>query len=401
MQTKLLAHLPSPKQKSYHTKKLANTFSIAEKILDEYLVCHICIGRLFAKNLGLLSHEQLGKKIYNLLKKKEPTKCFICKNFLLQKNHFVNKLLEVSSEYEFSTFLVGAILKPSIIDNDDEIRSKFQLRGIDGVKTDFTNQIAKTFSRKTKTRIDYLNPEITLTIDLKSDSCQAKSKPLFLFGKYTKTERGIPQKEKPCSNCGGNGCRSCKNHGICTFDSVEGKISKLVFDKFGAEQIKIMWIGGEDKTSLVLNKGRPFFAKVINPKKRNVKLAKKMAQDKVTIHNLHLIKQNPKTSFPFKTKIQLHVDTEGSITKNDLETIRSLVQNTIAVYDKNKRSEKSIYSVKYKLLSSNSFSLYIAADGGIPIKRFVEGIGVFPNLTDLLKTKCSCKEFDFHEVNLV
>lgn len=400
MQTKLLAK-SSLKQKLHLKKKFTQTLSIAEKILDEYPLCTACTGRLFAKKLGLLSYEQLGKRIYYLLQKSEPAKCFVCKNFLLKTNYFVDKLLEISSEYEFSTFLVGAILKPSIVDNDDEIRSKFQLRGIDGVKTDFTNQIAKIFSKKTKSQIDYLNPEITLTIDLKTDSCQVKSKPLFLFGKYTKTERGIPQKEKPCSNCEGKGCRTCKNHGICTFDSVEGKIAKHVFDKFRADQIKITWIGGEDKTSLVLNKGRPFFVKVINPKKRNIKLAKKITQDKVAIHNLHLIKQNPKTSFPFKTKIQLYVETEDSITKDDLKPLETLIKNTIVVYDKNKRNEKSIYSVKYDILSPTSFSLSITADGGLPIKRFVEGTNVFPNLTDLLNTKCICKEFDFHEVRLV
>src|SRR3989338_2630168 len=112
------------------------------------------------------------KKNLSFIKKNEPAKCFVCKNFLLKTNYFVDKLLELSSEYEFSTFLVGAILKPSIVDNDDEIRSKFQLRGIDSVKTDFTNQIAKIFSNKTKSKIDYLNPEITITIDLKTDSCQ-------------------------------------------------------------------------------------------------------------------------------------------------------------------------------------------------------------------------------------
>ena len=400
MQTKLLATSPSL-QKLHLTKKFTQTLSIAQKILDEYSLCTACTGRLFAKKLGLLSYEQLGKRIYRLLKKNEPAKCFVCKNFLLKTNYFVEKLLDMSSEYEFSTFLVGAILKPSIVDNDDEIRSKFQLRGIDSVKTDFTNQIAKIFSNKTKSKIDYLNPEITITIDLKTDSCQVKSKPLFLFGKYTKIERGMPQKEKPCSNCEGKGCRTCKNHGICTFDSVEGKIAKVVFDKFGADQIKVTWIGGEDKTSLVLNKGRPFFVKVINPKKRNIKLVKKITQDKVVIHNLHLIKQNPKTSFPFKTKIQLHVETEDNITKDSLNPLETLIKNTIAVYDKNKRNEKLIYSVKYDVLSSTSFSLSMTADGGLPIKRFVEGTDVFPNLTDLIGTKCSCKEFDFHEVKLV
>ena len=33
-------------------------------------------------------------------------------------------------------------------------------------------------------------------------------------------------------------------------------------------RVKFSWIGGEDKESLVLGKGRPFFAEIIEPKRR-------------------------------------------------------------------------------------------------------------------------------------
>ena len=67
---------------------------------------------------------------------------------------------------------------------------------------------------------------------------------------------------------------------------------------------------------------------------------------------------------------------------------------------KNKKSQKYIYSIKPKKISTNSFVLKLKADGGLPIKRFVEGMNVKPNLTNLLGTKCICKQFDFHNVSL-
>ena len=36
-----------------------------------------------------------------------------------------------------------------------------------------------------------------------------------------------------------------------------------------------------------------------------------------------------------------------------------------------KRSEKKIFSVKYRKNSNNTFTLFIKAEGGLPIKRFV------------------------------
>ena len=70
------------------------------------------------------------------------------------------------------------------------------------------------------------------------------------------------------------GCHNCNFKGIEYVDSIESKISKFLIQKFDSNQVKINWIGGEDKSSLVLGNGRPFFSKLLNPKKRNRLLKK-------------------------------------------------------------------------------------------------------------------------------
>ncbi len=121
------------------------------------------------------------------------------------------------------------MIKPSIIDRDDYIRSKYKLKGIDSVKTDISKELRKSFSRKTKKIIDFLDPDVTFTVNLKDESCQMRSKSIFLSGRYIKTLRGIPQKQNSCENCFGKGCRICNFHGISEFDSIEGIISKFFF----------------------------------------------------------------------------------------------------------------------------------------------------------------------------
>ena len=54
-----------------------------------------------------------------------------------------------SMRYEFSTFTVGAILKQSIIERDDKLRSKFHLHGVDGIKTAVTRELGKKFANNT------------------------------------------------------------------------------------------------------------------------------------------------------------------------------------------------------------------------------------------------------------
>jgi len=390
-------------QKAKITNKNLDQYLLqAKKILNEYVLCDYCAGRLFAKKMGLSSHQLLGKKIKNLLHYKSTKNCYICKDILSNLKTIVNRILEKSSDYEFSTFVIGAILRPSVTDRDDVIRSKFKLQGIDSVKTAITQQLAKKFAKKTKTKVDFLCPDLTFTFNFKNDSCELQARTLILSGRYIKKIRGMPQKQIPCTNCKGRGCLECNYHGISKFTSIEGKISKLLFEKFNGTQTKITWIGGEDKNSLVLGNGRPFFAKLLNPKKRKASLEKKFAEDEIEIHNLKIISKIPKEPIHFKSTIELSIFTEKKLNSKDLTSLKSLIKTPIVIYEKpNKRNQKSIYSVKFKKSSPKSFLLWITADGGLPIKRFVEGNNIQPNIAELIGHKCECKEFDFHKIDLI
>jgi len=380
---------------------LNDCLSKAKIILHEYDLCDHCTGRLFAKKMGLVSHNLLGKKIKNLLHFESSKNCYICKGILSNLQTIVNRMIEKSSDYEFDTFVVGAILKPSVTDRDDIIRSKFTLQGIDSVKTGITQLLAKNFAKKTKTKIDVFHPDLTFTFNFKNDSCELQSKSSLVYGKYIKKIRGVPQKQIPCTNCNGKGCTVCSSSHSSKNSSIEERIINLLLEKFVGTQIKITWIGGEDKNSLVLGRGRPFFAKILNPKKRKVRLEKKYIQDKIEIHDLKIISNIPKGTIRFSSKIKLSIITEQKLKSNSLKSLKTLTKTPIIIYEKpTKRAQKFIYSIKFFKSSPKSFSLWMTVDGGLPIKRFVEGNNVQPNLTELLGNKCQCSEFDFQNIEL-
>ena len=371
---------------------------IVNQILKKHELCNNCLGRLFSKQLHLSSNKLLGKKLKKNLNSTQ--KCYICKNLFDNLNYFLKLMLDVSSNYYFSSFSVGAMIKPSVIDRDDYIRSKYKLKGIDSVKTDISKELRKSFSRKTKKIIDFLDPDVTFTINLKDESCQMRSKSIFLSGRYIKTLRGISQKQKSCENCFGKGCRICNFHGISEFDSVEGIISQFFFEKFGGTTAKFTWIGGEDKSSLVLGTGRPFFVKINNPLKRNLKLTS-VTFDFLKMTNLKILPKSPKNPLKFKSSIQLKISTEGKIDSKNLKKLKDLQKHPIVVYEKSgKRSEKKIFSVKYKKNSSNAFTLFIKAEGGLPVKRFVNSDEVSPGISQILNTSCICQQFDFLDIQV-
>jgi tRNA pseudouridine synthase 10 len=372
--------------------QFADITPTAKKMLAEYDLCDFCLGRMFAKKLRLQSNRMLGKKLHTLLKSTS-TKCYICKNLFDAIPYYVQKMADVSSGYEFETFLVGAKLRPSVLDRDDHIRSKFQIR-VDAVKTNMTREIAKRFARRSKKRAEFADPDVVFTIDFKDESCTIQSKPIFMHGRYTKRSRNIPQKQRPCANCKGKGCVTCNHHGIAEFDSVEGAISQLLFERFGAIQAKITWIGGEDATSLVLGSGRPFFVKLLNPKRR-------IKAGQITILGLTRAPKIPNMPLQFESDVLLTISSEMTVDANIIDKLGVLENSTVAVYDDSgKRSEKVVRNVKYETLSQNSFALSMTADGGLPLKHFVSGDNVFPNITDLLGIPCRCDTFDFKRIRI-
>ena len=373
----------------------------SKSILKECDLCDNCLGRFFISSAHWSSGRRLGNKIRNSINSRAVTKCHICKDLFSKIDLYVKMMCDTSIGYEFSTFTVGAILKQSIIERDDKLRSKFHLRGVDGIKTAVTRELGKKFVRKTKTRTDHLLPDMTFTINFKTEQCNVKTKPVFLYGRYIKDKRGLPQKEKSCQDCKGKGCNFCNNHGIILFDSIEGKISQFLYEKFGTNQVKFTWIGGEDKTSLVMGKGRPFFAKLLSPKKRNVRLTKKSNLGEITIRGLRKIDHIPNGSIRFKSKIKISVSAKSNVSSQKLKKLKQLVNVPIEITDSsNKQHKKTIYKLKYKKNSLQLFTVEIEADGGIPIKRFVDGFSIIPNISSILGTQCTCEKFDINQIYL-
>ena len=372
--------------------------SITNSILKKYDLCDQCLGRLFSKQLHLSSNKRLGRK----LKKKyiSKSKCYVCKNLFCNLDYFLKSMLDISSNYEFQTYSVGIMIKPSIVDRDDFIRSKYHLRGIDSIKTDVAKELIKLFTKKTQKTLDSFDPEITFTVNLKDESCQLHSKSITLFGKYVKSKRGYAQKQQSCGNCSGMGCRVCDFHGISEFESIEGVISKLLFKKFGGTTTKFTWIGGEDKSSLVLGSGRPFFVKIKNPSKRKSTLSDEKF-DSVSIFNLKLVDTFPKKPLNFYSRIKIKISTKSQINSKKLKKLKDLTNCPIVIYEKSgKRYEKKIFDLKYKKNSNNLFTIIMSAEGGFPVKKFVIGDDISPNISSLLDNSCVAQEFDFLDILL-
>ena len=109
----------------------------------------------------------------------------------------------------------------------------------------------------------------------------------------------------------------------------------------------------------------------------------------------------PKVQIRFKSKVEIIVKTDSIIKDkilNDFEQFDMPLQIHI---DGKKSVIKKIYKINFKKISAKLLKINIYADGGIPIKSFIQSSTVTPNLTDLLKNRCECVQFDFKKIDVM
>ena len=369
------------------------------KILKNYDLCEYCTGRIISKIVGKPPSKFLGKKYLKKLGKSDHKTCYICKNIFDSLEFVLSNIFEKSSHFDFKTFHLGITLKPSFLERDDYLKSKFKIKGIENIKFGIAKELAKKISRRTNSKRITDDPDLFIQANFKDESCILRAKPMFVYGRYNKKIRKLPQKQGLCRSCNGIGCHNCDFKGIENLQSIEGKISNLFIKKFDCNQVKINWIGGEDQSSLVLGKGRPFFAKILNPKRRNRILRKTSDLEGVYLSELQKLSIQPKGSIPFKSEVSITIDTKKPISSNQLKKLKILENAEIQDFSRDKRRiKKRIYKVGYKKLGKTSFILDLFADGGISIKSLIQQSDVVPNVSELLENQCECKKFDFKNI---
>lgn len=295
--------------------------------------------------------------------------------------------------YKYKTFLIGATIPSHMLEREDEVRARFKIKGTESVKSYLTKELGKRLTRKTGRKVDYNIPDVTVNVDLVKNEVAVRSRAIFLFGRYLKHVRGLNQKQERCNACMGKGCSQCNNTGLSGFDSVEGIIVKKLIDAFRCESAKFSWVGGEDKDSLVLNEGRPFFVKVINPKRRFAR-PKSITKGGLQVKFIKKVERLPDKPLRFKMRVKLSVECKYDINSASIEKLNELKNTYVRFAGKRgKEVSRNIYKINAKA-SKNMLTIQMVVDGGLVIKQFVSGDGITPSISQIIGCKATCKSFD-------
>jgi tRNA pseudouridine synthase 10 len=326
--------------------------------------------------------------------------CFICRGLTGTMDTLVTAAVKEARRYEFKTFAIGLSMPEGVLEREDELRSAMRLKGRETIKLQLSAAIAGAASRTLRKEIDKAKPDLTLIVDLSRLRVRASSRPLFFFGRYTKT-RGVTQKREWCPSCRGKGCAECKLTGFDrSSPSVEGLVRRKL-SSCGSHNMTFTWLGSEDKDSLVLPPGRPFLVEIKNPVKRSLpkRFTVRSRRGQVNVSRGKILPVRPVKLPSFRFQTRIFATTQAAPDGDALKELRARFSDAMVRFDRpyNKPAFKRVTGMRARV-REGELIIDAELDGGLPVKRFVSGESVSPSVSEVLKAEVRCRNFDIRRV---
>jgi tRNA pseudouridine synthase 10 len=263
-----------------------DVFEAARALDAEGTVCDPCLGRAFADRSHGLTNAERGRSLRVALALAddapfEPTEtadCWVCEGECTRFDEWAQRCAEAVADVEFETYQVGTRTPPLLAENEALLRETAGLEAEAGEQfnSEFNREVGKRVGRLTETTVDFERPDVQFVLDVEADAVEATVNSAFVYGRYRKLERDIPQTEWPCRECDGSGyqgrepCGHCEGSGYLYDDSVEQLVAPVVRDVMDGTEALFHGAGREDVDARMLGTGRPFVVEVREPRRRIV-----------------------------------------------------------------------------------------------------------------------------------
>ncbi|MFZ2071491.1 MAG: tRNA pseudouridine(54/55) synthase Pus10 [Halobacteriota archaeon] len=398
----------------------------AQKIVRQGLgpICDHCLGRQFAKVSSGISNKNRGEILKEGLRTKgegiEEGKCWLCNGLFDNLEVWVSKAVEALKEYEYGSFLVGTKVSGLIIENEELMWEMAGASYAEPLKAELNREVGKRIEQATGKIAEFDRPEVVVLLNLWTEAVELQVNSVFIYGRYRKFKRGIPQTRWFCRECRGRGCERCNFTGKMYAESVEELIKDSILDEFQSVDMVLHGSGREDIDARMLGSGRPFVAELREPKRRNVDLqmleakVKEKNVGKLEVTGLQYVNRemvarvkNAKADKTYRVEVLLktgvnEAELRAAVAKlNGAEIVQRTPMRVV-----HRRADlvrkRRVYEMKLMNYAKGSCDIEILCDGGLYIKELFSGDSgrTKPSLSELLGTDAEVKELDVVAVNL-
>ncbi|RLG65529.1 tRNA pseudouridine(54/55) synthase Pus10 [archaeon] len=376
-------------------------------ILREKILCEHCTGRLIGKTWPTLTYREkglllkaiiyaysvnIGNPSENIVERKP---CEICENIFdtINVDDLLEKVNAILEEYECDTFSTGVSIPKRIIEKEITVQKTLPSEMYVPLKRELNLLLRKVLLEKTGRKIDVNNPDIVFIFDVYRNEVNAIINPLYIYGRYRKYSRKLPQAIWFCPTCRGRGCSRCNWTGRKYPTAINELIGKPLMELCNAEDYKFHGSGREDVDVRMLGSGRPFIVELIKPKIRNIdlesaeKAINEQANGLIEVFGLRISSSAEVEKLKERAKMTGKVygaliESRDPIDENKLERLEQIFHNTLIKQRTptrvlhrraDKVRHKMVYIVKILPIDKKMFYATIYCQGGLYVKELITG----------------------------
>lgn len=400
----------------------------ARQLLADGDLCDHCLGRAFSHLGRGLRNVQRGRALRTVLNMEghifleNEQSCRVCSGVFAQVRQWAERAVTTVEGLEFRTYLMGTRVPPSIESAELALKEKYELRG-EPFKQEFNREVGRLFGtllaeRGRSVAVDFLDPEIVLVMDIEKSELTLRINPLFIYGRYKKFVRTIPQTKWPCRQCRGRGCPECNFTGKTYQESVEELISPPLLRETRGTGTAFHGAGREDIDALMLGTGRPFVIEIKEPKVRTLDLEKiqkeinESAAGKIEVSELRFVKgsvverlKNIEAEKVYEAKVRFAEPIKPEQLQEVLGRLRgATIEQRTPTRVAHRRADlvrtRRVLEISGELLTPTEALIRVHCEGGLYIKELVSGDNgrTHPSISELLGTPAEVTELNVLEV---
>jgi tRNA pseudouridine synthase 10 len=384
--------------------------------LAQFHLCDSCLGRLFAKvGKGFENRNRgaIARQILDLAPSENVSDCSLCRGLTSRVDLFAGLAVDAFADWEYTTFLIGTKFEPEVLAAEETVWAEVGASQTEPIKAQFNREIGKRVEKLVGKVAEFLKPDIVAVIDTTYESVDVQVASSYIYGRYRKLSRDIPQTRWPCRECRGKGCDRCHDTGKMYPDSVEELVGRVALKHAKGKDHSFHGMGREDIDALMLGNGRPFALEIKEPKVRS--LDYKALQDEVNA-STEMIQISEvrasngdevvciKSARPLKS-YQVHVVFSAPVNEENLkEVVVSLGGTNIAQQTPNRvmhrradlNRDRKVVTIEARLINPCEALFDITAEAGTYIKEFIHGDGgrTVPSIAGELGVGCEVRTLD-------
>jgi tRNA pseudouridine synthase 10 len=377
---------------------------IARRALESGPVCDNCLGRLLADRSFGLSNDERGKSLRVAValdddEEFDPVEetCWVCEDECDRFDWWANQAEAAVHGYEFETYQVGTKVPPLLAENDRLLRDDAGLEPEAGelLKSEYNREVGKRFGERTDTTVDFERPDVLLLCDLATDEIELQVNSAFVYGRYRKVQRDIPQTEWPCRECNATGrkqgspCDGCDGTGYRYDTSVEEETVPHVLEAMDGSEGIFHGAGREDVDALMLGSGRPFVIEIKEPRKRSVDLddlearindaadgrAEVQELRRATHEMVERVKEHPASkTYRMTVEFDERVDSdefEAALETIDGTTIEQETPQRVSHRRAAKTRLREVYDISGEVERGTEATIEVDGEGGLYVKELI------------------------------